>query len=226
MAKRRRRTLQLKWKHLGFIPEGCDDTRTIKYRDPGFLYLCRELRNDWRSVTGYTIKSLNLRPGQGGCGGSYDWTGLDDALFKVGSDIEPPPCTVSIKPRTLTAEEREEAGREAHRQWVAVRQQRAAGHPVDDQELRTWNELPDQEKEVFRRGGESLALPEKIMWDAVAQMRQKMGEKAFRKKMFEISVSVAFERMIPAWTEAERFYATDFIAKLSGMLEVPPSADQ
>ena len=226
MAKRRRRTSQLKWKHLGFTPEGCDDSRTSKYGDPGFLYLCQELRDDWRRVRGYTIKNLRHRPGQRGCNSSFDWTGLDDALSKAGADIGPPPCTVRLGTRALAPEEREALGREAHRNWVAVRkQQRVLGQAVPDEELRAWDELSDEQKEVFRRSAESLALPERAMWDAVAVMRQKMGEKSFRRKMFEISVSVAFEKMAPAWTEAERYRATDIIVNLSEMLYVPPPAD-
>ena len=62
---------------LGLHPEGCDDSRTIKYGDQGFRYLCRALRDDWRQFRGYTIKYLRLRPGQGGCNASYDWDGLN-----------------------------------------------------------------------------------------------------------------------------------------------------
>jgi hypothetical protein len=110
-------------------------------------------------------------------------------------------------------------GKTAYHNWVAVQeQQRAAGHPVADAELRPWDELPDADKEMFRRGGESLAPPEAAMCDAVGQMRQKMGEKAFRKKMFELSISAALEKMIPEWTEAERYRAPDIIVKLSGTL--------
>jgi hypothetical protein len=51
-----------------------------------------------------------------------------------------------------------------------------------------------------------------------------MGEKAFRKKMFEIRLSVAIEKMMPEWSEAERYRAIDIVLKLSEMLDVPPSS--
>lgn len=220
----KRRTPKLKWKNLGFVPHGWDESKMIKYRDPGFLYLCRELRDDWRKLRDYTIKDLKWKPGQGGCNVSHDWAGLDDALSKAGGEPEPPPISLSVKLRELTPDERELLGRESHRHWVAVRKQhRACGQVVADWDLRAWEELSDSEKEVFRKSADSLALPEYLMWDAVAQMRKKMGEKAFRKKMIELSVSVAFERMVPKWSEAQRHHATDYIVKLAGMLVVPPA---
>jgi hypothetical protein len=214
----------MKWKNLGFVPDGWDESRMIKYGDTGFLYLSRLLRDDWRQFRGYTIKDRRWRPGQGGCNASYDWTGLNEAIAKTGTNLQPPPVALSVKPRQLSPDERESLGREAHRNWMAVRkQQRAAGQVVPDEELREWKELSEDLKELFRRSAESLALPEYLMWDAVAEMRRKMGEKAFRKKMFEVSVSVAFERMLPSWSEAERFRATHVIVGLSEMLEVPPT---
>jgi hypothetical protein len=225
MAKRRRRTLRLKWKHLGFLPEGWDESRTIKYRDEGFLYLCRLLRNDWREFVklGLTVRDLKWRPGRGGCNCSYDWTGLDDAILRHGRELEPPPLSVRVTARKPGPEEREELGRTAHRNWRAVRQQqRAAGQPVDDADLRPWDELSEGERELFRRGGETLAVPDEMMWAAMAEIRKRMGEKAFRRKMFEVSVSVAIEKLNPDWSEAERYRATHVILNLSEMLEVPP----
>jgi hypothetical protein len=226
MANIKIRNIIVKWKNLGFIPNGWDDSRMIKYRDQGFLYLCREYRDDWRKIAGFSVKILKPahRKGQGYTSCSNDWTGLDEELFKQGADRSPPPVNIHLRPRQLSKEEREEAGQTAHRNWVAVRsQQRAAGQVVADDELRSWDDLPEADRELFRKSGESFALPEHMMWDAVNQMRQKMGEKAFRKKMFEISVSVAMEKMNRDWTEAERYRATDIIVKLSGMLDVSES---
>jgi len=106
------------------------------------------------------------------------------------------------------------------------KQQRELGQEIPDAEVRNWEELSDEQKEVYRKSADSLALPEYLMWDAIAQMRKKMGEKAFRRKMFELSVSVAFQRLLPDRSEAARYQATDYIVKLSNMLEVPPSAEQ
>lgn len=202
----------------------------MKYRDDGFLYLCRELRNDALNFYKhrYTVRDRKFRPGQGGRNVSTDWTGFDEAIFKNGPDLSMPPMSVWLQPRELTPEEREKAGRIAHQNWVAVRlQNRAAGEPIDDADLRPWDELADAEKDTFWKAGESLALPDAVMWDLFNQMRKKMGEKAFRKKLFEVSLSVAIERMMPDWSEAERYRATDYIVKLAGMLDVPPekSAD-
>lgn len=184
------------------------------------------LRDDWRSFTGYRVKDLKHRPGQGGGNASFDWDGLDEALNKRGANVESPPTTVRLTYRTLSAEEREALGRYAHRHWVAVReQQRAAGQSVADEELRPWDELPDAEKELFRRGGESMAAPEEAMWAAIGKHCELMGEKAFRRKMFELSVSVAVEKLNPDWSDAERYRATDLILKLSEMLDVPPSPE-
>jgi hypothetical protein len=84
MAKQRRTEQKLSWKKLGFIPPGYDDSRMIKYGDDGFLYLCRELRDDWRefSKRGYTVRVRNFRPGQGGRNCAHDWTGLNEALIR------------------------------------------------------------------------------------------------------------------------------------------------
>ena len=49
-------TLHLNWKDLGFMPAVRDESRMIKYRDEAFLYLCRDLRADYRRVMGYTIE--------------------------------------------------------------------------------------------------------------------------------------------------------------------------
>ena len=221
MAKRR--TSTLKWKNLGFVPEGWDESKMIEYGDPGFLYLCRQLRDDWRSFRGYTIKDLKWKPGQGGCDVSHDWTGLNEALFKVGGNPDPPPIAPSVKLREFSPEERESLGRDSHRHWVSVNEQRRAlGRAVHDDEPRAWDDLSDEQREVYRKSADSLAMPEYLMWDAVAQMRQRMGEKAFRKKLFELSVSVTFEKMLPSWSEAERYRATDLIVKLSEMLDVSP----
>jgi len=90
---------------LGFVPDGWDESKMIKYRDPGFLYLCRQLRDNWLAFRGYTIKDLKWSPGQGGRNVSNDWTGLDEALFKVGGNPDPPqsPCRsgcASLPPRS------------------------------------------------------------------------------------------------------------------------------
>jgi hypothetical protein len=132
---------------------------------------------------------------------------------------------LAVTPRRLSDEEREELGRTAHRNWIAVRkQQHAAGLAVNEDELRPWSDLPDEDKELFRRSGESLALPDEIFLEALKQQRKLMGEKAFRKKMFEIRLSVAIEKMMPEWSEAERYRAIDIVLKLSEMLDVPPSS--
>ena len=158
----------------------------ITREEPGFLYLCRLLRDDWRQLRGYTVKDLKFRPGTGGCSASYDWTGLDDALLKPGADVEPPSKTIAVKARKLSTGERESLGRTAHRNWVAVRkQQRADGQAVPHEDLQGWVELSEENGELFRRSGETLALPEELMWRAVEAMRETMGEKAFRKKIFD-----------------------------------------
>lgn len=68
-------------------------------------------------------------------------------------------------------------GQTAHANWIAVRrQQRAQGQVVEEKELRSWQMLADEEKELFRCSGEELALSEEAMWEGVAQLRRKMGE--------------------------------------------------
>lgn len=224
MAKRQRRTRKLNWKRLGFIPNGWGETQMIKYGDEGFLYLCNELRNDYRKLINFTIKDRKWRPGQRGGNYSHDWSGLDEAIHKSGAKIGPPNLMPKVLPRKLSDAEREELGRIAHKNWVAVlEEQRKCGREVSDGELRPWSDLHDEEREFFRRSGESLALPEYIMWDTLAAWRKLVGEKAFRKKMFELSVSAAIERMNRDWTEGERYRATDVIVKLSGILDVPAS---
>ena len=84
--------------------------------------------------------------------------------------------------------------------------------------------FPEGQKEVFRRGGESLAPAEQAMWDAVAVMRQEIGEKAFRQRLFAISVVAAFKKVVPGWAEAERYRPADVVVKLSEMLDAPPPA--
>ena len=159
MSKQRRRTLTLKWKNLAFIPEGYDESRMITRGEPGFLYLCRLLRDDWRQLRGYAVKDLKFRPGTGGCSASYDWTGLDDALLKPGADVESPSKTIAVKAQTSSADERESLGRTAHQNWVAVRkQQRADGQAVPYEDLQGWVELFEEKRELFRRSGETLAL--------------------------------------------------------------------
>jgi hypothetical protein len=226
MAQKGRRSARFKWKHMGFIPRGWDDLRAIKYGDPGFLYLCRQLRDDWRQVRDYCVRDLKFRPGQGGRNVSYDWTGLDDALVNPGAKVEPPRTTAPVRVRKLNPEERESFGQEAHRHWVAVRtQQLALGEAVSEEELIAWDNLPKDKKQLFSRSGESLAMPDYVMLETAAALRKNMGEKAFRRKMFEICVSVAFERMLPEWTEAQRYHAHDMIVKLSEMLDVPTAAE-
>jgi len=195
----------------------------IEFGDEGFLYLCRQLRDDWRSFRGFSVHDLKCHPGDGGYNVSHDWTGLKEEIAKRGGNLAPPLVDVQVRLHKPGPEEREELGRTAHANWVAVRRrQRAEGQAVDEKDLRPWQELTEKEQGLFRQSGEALALPDRIMWEGVAQMRKKMGEKAFRKKMFELSVSVAVERMMPDWSEAERFRATHGLVGLSEMLEVPP----
>jgi hypothetical protein len=222
---RSRKPIRLKWKNLGFIPPGCDDSQMIKYPDKGFLYLCLLLRNDWREYVklGFTTKDRKWRPGQGGGNGSYDWTGLREAIDKIGGEPEPPELSIRVTVRKPLPEEREHLGQTAHRNWQAVRhQQREAGEAVDDAQLRPWAELSDVDRELFRKSGEMLAVSEETMWAAVAEMRKRMGERAFRRKLFELCVSISFERMNPDWSPAERENATRRMVGLSEMLEVPP----
>lgn len=225
MAKRSR-VPKLKWKNMGFIPHGCDDSKMLKHGDPGFLFLCQQLRDDWRKFSGFTIKDRTWRPGRKSGSSSFDWAGLEDAVYKPGAHVDPPDVGVRVQLRKLTPEERETFGRDAYRTWVAVRSQhKVMGQDVPDEELRPWGDLAEAEKEVFRNSAASLAEPEQMFWDGLAQVRKQMGEKAFRKKMFELSVSVAIEKMLPSVTEAERFWVTDMVVKLSGMLEVPQAVD-
>lgn len=208
MAKRKRQTPGIKWKNLGF------------------LYLCRELRNDPQNFYKhrYTIRDRKFRPGQGGRNVPTDWGGLDEAIFKHEPNLSLPPLSCPLRPRHLTAEEREEAGRTAYLNWAAVKQQQAGGEPAGQPEVRPWEELTEREKDVFRKAGESLATPENMMWDMLGQIRKRMGEKAFRRNLFEVTLPVAIERMLPDVSEAERHYVTDYIVKLSRMLDVPDAA--
>lgn len=125
-----------------------------------FFICAREYRQDYRRLSGYTVKMLNMPSSGRGRNRSTDWTGLDEAIFRSGPDLPPPPVTIRVTPRQLTAEEREALGRTAHRNWVAVRtQQRAAGAAVDEWELREWDEISEDEKELFRRGGDGPVAP-------------------------------------------------------------------
>jgi hypothetical protein len=152
----------------------------------------------------------------------FDWKGLGDAIFAAGADLKPPPSTIRLTYRVPGKEVRELLGREAHRQWRAVRkQQQLAGQAVADDELRPWHQLSDAEQEVFRKGGESLAMPEEAFWAELERQRKLMGEKAFRKKIFELSVAAVIKKENPNWTEAERYQVSDIIEKLSEMFDVP-----
>jgi hypothetical protein len=224
MAKPRK--IRMNWKQLGFIPSGCDESSMIKYGDEGFLYLCNELRNDYRKVANFTIRDRKWRPGQPSGNGSTDWSGFYEAIDKPGAKIGPPDIFVKLVPRVLSKEERDELGKTAHANWVAVMaERRRCGQAVSDAELRRWDDLSDEERELFRRGAESLAQPEYATWDALTRWRQMVGEKVFRKKMFEVSVSAAFERMTPNWTTAEKYQATAVVVKLSEMLDIPVAED-
>src|SRR5688572_11647570 len=99
MAKQQRRTRKLKWKHLGFIPNGWDDSQMIKYGDDGFLWLCNELRDDHHKLMNFTIKDRKWRPGQRGGNSSSDWSGLDEAIHKPGAKIGPPNLAPKVLPR-------------------------------------------------------------------------------------------------------------------------------
>jgi hypothetical protein len=226
MTKPKIRTRRLKWKNLGFIPEGWDESQMIKYGDEGFLFLCNELRDDYRKLTNYTVKDRKRRPGWRGGNCSHDWSGLDEANYKPGAKTGPPNQAPKVLRRTLCDEERQQLGRTAHQNWVAVLEQhRKCGREVSDADLRTWLELCDEEREMFRRSGEALALSDYVIWDWLAGWRKMVGEKTFRKKMFELSVSAAMQTWNSDWTDAQRYMATDIIVKLSEMLNVPPPAE-
>src|SRR5580765_2294224 len=109
MAKAKRPARRLKWKHLGFIPNGWGSLM-IKYGDEGFLFLCNELRNDYRKLTNFTIKDRKWRAGQPGGNSSHDWTGLNEAIHKPGAMTGPPNLVQKVVPRALGADEREQLG--------------------------------------------------------------------------------------------------------------------
>lgn len=127
---------------------------------------------------------------------------------------------------------REELGVWAHTIWLTVmKQQRKAGLPANKRDLTLWDELDGPGKEVFRKSGETLLATKKakedydeMMWAEVARQRKIMGERAFRAKVFEISVAEVIDRIAHQMTDAEKYQATSVIVKLAGMLETPPAA--
>jgi len=118
--------------------------------------------------------------------------------------------------------ERERSGQKARRFWAAVQlARRAAGQNVGEVDLRAWNDLPDSEQEIFRRGADAITVPDEVMWAKLEEQRKFMGEKAFRTKIFELCVDIMIENIRPEFSEAERYRAVDQIVKLTEMLEVP-----
>ena len=133
--------------------------------------------------------------------------------------------------RKLTTEEREDLGKWARRVSQSVREfEKAAGKTVNEDELRPWNEISEDDREIFRKGGEIFAndvLPsEQAYLDQLARTRAEMGEKAFRQKMFSICIDVAVERIASNLSELERHKAAEAIVGLSGMLDVPNDEDE
>jgi hypothetical protein len=83
----------------------------------------------------------------------------------------------------------------------------------------------EADKEVFRQSGEDLAggatQREQAMLAALDAERARMGEKAFREKVFSICVSIAVEGVQPQVSRCEWEKTVAGIVKMAGMLEVP-----
>jgi hypothetical protein len=84
---------------------------------------------------------------------------------------------------------------------AVLEQQRAEGREVLESELRAWGELSESDRNRFRRAGESFAMSDHVMMDVLLAWRKQVGEKAFRRKLFEMSVSVMLEGAMPNWAE-------------------------
>jgi hypothetical protein len=134
--------------------------------------------------------------------------------------------------RPLTPEERENVGKWTRRITQAVREfEKQAGKEVTDEELRPWNEISDEDREIYRKAGEAIAggmlLSEQYMWERVMpQVRAEMGEKAFRRKLFSICIEQAVQGIAPHLSELEHHKTVESIMGLSKMLEVPKETDE
>src|SRR5690348_6137151 len=116
------------------------------------------------------------------------------------------------KQKPLTPDERESLGQWARRVSQSVREfEKASGKPVNDDDLRPWATLTEQDRENYRKGGEAVAggvlRSEQFFLDQLAQVRTAMGEKAFRQKLFSICIEIAVERISPHLSELERHKA-------------------
>jgi hypothetical protein len=98
----------------------------------------------------------------------------------------------------LTPEEREGYGKWARRAWLAIKEnEQAAGKPVSECDLAAWDDLSEVDKEVFRQSGVDMSggatRREQAFWDELDRQRQLIGEKAFLRMMFQMSISAAVE---------------------------------
>jgi hypothetical protein len=128
--------------------------------------------------------------------------------------------------KPLTADEREALGKWAKRVSQSVSEfEKEAGKTVKANDLLAWQDLSEEDRELYRKGGEAIAggslRSEQAMWDQLALIRAEMGEKAFRKKIFSICIDIAVEGLAPHLSELDRYKAVESIVGLSGMLEVP-----
>ena len=126
-------------------------------------------------------------------------------------------------------EVREACGVAAHRAFITIREnEKAAGIEVPEADLKPWDQLEEAQKEVFRKSGEDLNYgetpSEQAFWNELERRRAEMGEKAFRAKVFEITIDEAIRRIAPNLNDAEHYRAVHVIVGLAGMLEVPEKA--